>query len=948
MPRDVRPGIYVGLGGSGMRVALQIKRLFLERFGEVPPVFRILVFDTDDERKEEQLTRVDGEPVTLDDREFFHIKVPIAGIERRYDKTENIHRWFPYEELAEIARKVKDIDQGAPQKVRKVGRLAYFQSHASIREKVDAAWDQVKNQKILTDAIEHGYEVNDKGHTVSVDFYVGSSLCGGTGSGMVLDLASYIRAQGEETDSPVQLHAYLFLPGAFSLKADEQQMVKANAYAALKEVDFVTSEKGYQLDDPAGGGKKIRVGGKPFPRCFLVDGEQQAGPTLRQVADLAKVVAEAIFLSTCSPVGEKGKSWLEGGVDYLGHEIDGRLAAYSSVGVASQFVPREELLAYSVNRLATQVIDRLLDPLQIEKQESALSRKQLEERRDKEIEDAVRSFLDAHKPEVYLTSLGEVAYGLEVTPGAVGKTSRDNLRAKLLTIRTHRKNELLPEARANVSKRASVLAKEFGNAVAGECERHANNPEEGPNFVRAFLERLRESLKEKSRDLMKHADGLDSQSAVFERKLEAEEKRYGNAANSWLSYNVFRRAARLRGPTSWSRALNESLDNQLNISKLQNVQMIIDTVCGIPTKFEGVTTAQDLHERYAQLCTRLMEMRDEFIKTADRAHEKLVQRQTLFERSLIQPKEVEKLYEGKAPETEGVLERLANTPNAPKIHSWVDEDLDNIKRMFKDHCAAFFDDFKELSLEDGIRLKGTTARDVYDELQGASNPWLSYSEAELNSAGLPGEQKILGIGDRDRSDLIKETKEGVQSAVINDRSQAVFCQLEHGFTVRSLRHIAEYRRAYVDELNPKGGAKMRSLHLDPKFEFWRDPDKEEDILDNIVGGLATSALRFELTPSGKWVLLCADGEQGFVLGQQGDKEYALISALRRLRGDEDACNAVKKAVGTPHFELPKTQEFITSNDDEPGPAMQEILARLGNIVKQLGQARARSYADEPS
>jgi hypothetical protein len=931
-----------------MRIALQIKRLFLERFGEVPPIFRIVVFDTDDERGAEKLTRVDGGVVSLDeDREFFHIRVPIAGIERIYKRKKNIQSWFPYDELAAIARQVKNIDAGTPQKVRKVGRLAYFEDYGRVHAQIRDAWDWVSDAKVLASARDNGYEISDKG--VEVDFYLGSSLCGGTGSGMVLDLASHVRALGEAADKPVQLHAYLFLPGAFSLNADEQRMVKANAYAALKEIDWIMSQPNYELDDPGGG--RVKVGGKPFPRCFLVDGEQQAGPTLRDVNELSKVVAEAIFLSVCNPIGEKAETWFQAGANYLDREIAGRFSAYSSVGVASQFVPREELLAYSINRLATEVVDRLLDPMQIRKQESALEKQQLEQRRDVEINEAVRSLLNAHKPEVYLGGLSQAAFGLEVTPGGIGKTPRDGLRARLLTLRTNRENALLPDARAKIGKSARDLAMDFGGAVEAACEYHADNPEEGPNFVVAFLQRLQDSLDETSKEVLKRAEGLETQSNALKRKVDIEDKRFGDTANSILRYHVFGRASRFRGPANWSKALNDYVDNQLNISKLQAVQKIIDTVRGTPTTFEGVTTARHLQERYATLCSDLGDMRVEFESATRNAYENLERRQTIFEQSLIQPREMEKLYAGKAPPAGEVLDKLAKRAGPAKVHQWPAEYSDNVKRMLKEHCATSFGDFRELSLEDGIELKDIEARSVYDALQNASNPWLSYREAELTTDGLPGQQKILGVGDKGRSELIKEKKEGVQSAEIRDTSQAIFCQLEHGFTIRSLSHIDDYRKAYVDELDPRHGSKIRSLHIDPSFEFWRDPDKEEDLIDHVVAGLATGVLRFQLVPSGKWALLCADGEEGLVLGQHEDKEHALMDALRRLRGDENACQIVRKAVGTPSLgasELPKIQELISSNDGDPGPAMREILTRLELFVKKLGQARARSYVDEPS
>lgn len=78
MTTELRPTVIIGTGGTGLRVALRVKRLFLERFGEVPAVVRILVFDTADDRMQETITRRDGTPVELDTkREFFYLPLSL-------------------------------------------------------------------------------------------------------------------------------------------------------------------------------------------------------------------------------------------------------------------------------------------------------------------------------------------------------------------------------------------------------------------------------------------------------------------------------------------------------------------------------------------------------------------------------------------------------------------------------------------------------------------------------------------------------------------------------------------------------------------------------------------------------------------------------------------------------------------------------------------------------
>ena len=43
----IRRSLFIGLGGTGMRTLLQLKKLFVDTYGEVPPMIGFLGIDTD-------------------------------------------------------------------------------------------------------------------------------------------------------------------------------------------------------------------------------------------------------------------------------------------------------------------------------------------------------------------------------------------------------------------------------------------------------------------------------------------------------------------------------------------------------------------------------------------------------------------------------------------------------------------------------------------------------------------------------------------------------------------------------------------------------------------------------------------------------------------------------------------------------------------------------------
>jgi hypothetical protein len=64
MATKIKRCLYVGLGGTGMNALLHTKKMFVETYGEVPPMIGFLGIDTDGDAYKKELPSTHG-PISL-------------------------------------------------------------------------------------------------------------------------------------------------------------------------------------------------------------------------------------------------------------------------------------------------------------------------------------------------------------------------------------------------------------------------------------------------------------------------------------------------------------------------------------------------------------------------------------------------------------------------------------------------------------------------------------------------------------------------------------------------------------------------------------------------------------------------------------------------------------------------------------------------------------------
>jgi len=315
----LRPTVIIGLGGTGRSTLLQLKKRFIEEHkGSVPPIVRFICFDTEDRAGVEDNSQVDLP--TLDDREFFSLFVPE---DEPLIRQPHIARWWPPSiPLKGSKRETSHI--------RARGLLALVCQSRAIRAFLLSAINDAKTLHNQKEA--RAVNIED---LPGIDVFIISSLGGGLGSGMLLDLAFMVRdlteAEGEDQHN---IHAVLVLPRALRALSDRDEgkaMMNGNAYAALKEIEHFSKAASLNFKIDYGNTVMFKVRRQPFDLVTLIDQVNEDGRVIGDFNTLCRLIANGIYLQIVARMGA-GASETRAQLKIAGN--------YSSFGVASLNSPK--------------------------------------------------------------------------------------------------------------------------------------------------------------------------------------------------------------------------------------------------------------------------------------------------------------------------------------------------------------------------------------------------------------------------------------------------------------------------------------------------------------------------------------------------------------------------------------------------------------------------------
>ena len=340
------PTLLIGLGGTGCKIIERVSKMVSE---DQRSNIAFAVFDTD-------INDLRG----IQERNPF-IKTIQTSTKQTVGEylnkdTHARDSWFPVNAILNG----KTLTEGAGQ-VRSISRLAL--------ETV------IRAGKIepLHEAIQSLYKVEEDKADQALRVVIVSSLAGGTGSGLILPVAMYVRnyLATHFRQSANITRGFFVLPEVFYeviVGQAERNNLKANAYATLRELDAFLMrgdatlperyKKSVRMQFPrvaAEGYEEYDV--RPYDFCFLFDAQNADGSKLNSFDQYLDHAANCIFAQSIGPMNKRSNSSEDNTIRKLAKER-GR-NRYAGAGASMLIYPFEDIRNLIALKWARQCVSKL-------------------------------------------------------------------------------------------------------------------------------------------------------------------------------------------------------------------------------------------------------------------------------------------------------------------------------------------------------------------------------------------------------------------------------------------------------------------------------------------------------------------------------------------------------------------------------------------------------------
>ncbi len=484
------PLLVIGLGGTGIGLLREVKNVFARRYildeasdGTTlnrPARTAYLAIDTDSSEQEGFSTE-----------EFVHLEVPGMGA-----MLQTRNSLAPYES-AWLDPKFNAMRPGpGAGSIRQASRFMLSRCYAKVYQKISNA---------LTSILASDIESEVPGR---LEVVICAGVSGGTGSGTFLDVPQIVRFIQKHSPFSPNITGYLVLPDATfamspSIGVSQRADFQANAYAALKELDFWQRYESHktryaiQYDTTANG--TIEWNQPPYDACVLLSATDVQGRLVRNAdRELARTVAENLLHYLAQEIvrddNENGKPQYS----YISHEnnlvrllksqqMTSRTPAhhgYRAIGAFSMAIPKRKMFAYESSLIFTEFIPKIgldgtlsINTIRIEHNSLPESVNKVLPPMRPELEALTRNMM----PSFALTSITDKG---AITGLQEGQPPHDRLN-EVNWVRT----KVHPLANTGARE---YLERAWANFVAF-VEEVITNPEEGPFSLKAYLAELGES-----------------------------------------------------------------------------------------------------------------------------------------------------------------------------------------------------------------------------------------------------------------------------------------------------------------------------------------------------------------------------------------------------------------------------------------------------------------------
>ncbi len=278
-------------------------------------------------------------------------------------------------------------------------------------------------------------EVLKNGIGSKIRIMIVSSIAGGTGSGMFIQMALWLRkmlAQSEITIRGIFLLPDVFIRTLQDVRQNKTTMVRhyCNAYAAIRELNTITKIK---KNDSLKLSEKIQIGslfdsetdadsGKPvYDFAFFVDDKDENGIPMENLADYEKMVAQLVYMQLYAPM--KDDMYSEEDNAFLSF-IENEEPLYGACGTSKAEYPRVSVKTYCALRAARDSLSdgwRNID-IEIEALKEDLKQKKQDGSYTDEIIDERQKFVEIYERK---TSVSEAETGSDKFFISISKDSKN-------------------------------------------------------------------------------------------------------------------------------------------------------------------------------------------------------------------------------------------------------------------------------------------------------------------------------------------------------------------------------------------------------------------------------------------------------------------------------------------------------------------------------------------
>ncbi len=380
MAYNINKTLYVGIGGTGAKTLVKIKRHFIDAYGEIPdPMIGFLAIDTQDGIKDSAVAKsgseINGQITTLLGNKPLNVKdisskeIRLADSEVKcvsatnafnvYSSQKNEFTWMPQPPSGNADALTNIKATGAGQ-VRSNGCFIARYNQDEIKSRIIQSLSLISAPLPVDSKFQLG-----KGKTPGIPsrttINVICSISGGSGSGMLIDILEIIQSAIGSTGSQCDVIPWIVMPDIYKqITPTGSFNVYYNTYGTLRDLDFIF-ENATTRHIPFGSGS---ISYRLFDFAYIINNVSKSGSSFNSLDDLLDDVAKCAFL----PSGDMGTQADEMKDNIIANQdtfsLDNKRAWASSVSSAEMIYDNETVGFATSYAIANKLIALLLNTTQ--------------------------------------------------------------------------------------------------------------------------------------------------------------------------------------------------------------------------------------------------------------------------------------------------------------------------------------------------------------------------------------------------------------------------------------------------------------------------------------------------------------------------------------------------------------------------------------------------------